>query len=549
MNFKVLKHSINILAVVAILLFSKCAQVLPLNGGARDTQAPKLLRSVPENASLNFKSKMIEFSFDEFVQVKDIANQLVVTPRTKELPVVEARGKVITVKFNEDLLPNTTYRLFFGNAIVDMHEANGINNFEYVFSTGDRIDSFDLKGQVITAFNLKPASDITIGLFADSVSSFTGNKPVYFTKTDNSGHYQLSYLPANKFKLLAFGDKNKNLMYDAPEEFVAFNDQSINTETDSVVDFELFKEESTKLFVKRAFSPAYGIAHIIYNKDVQSKADAYYKRDDEFINSSGSYNDTCEVYYHSIYDTLRLIVKHEGLKQADTLAISVLSQERFQKQITDKKVFFIAEINQNSSEKVDYFSPLTLRFNNEIDNSAIHPEKIVLMQKLDSGQKQVSLNLGIGKSNKIQIAEKLSPAGEYVLYLKKGAFKSKIGVENDSVRIVFKTTDPEDYASLALKLLLPKKENYIVQILSAEERIIAEQYVELSITSSAEQNVLFKNLPPGNYFVKVIEDKNKNKKWDTGSILMKNQPELIYFNAAPIKLLANWDSETEWIVK
>lgn len=549
MNFKILKYSINILAIVAILLFNKCAQVLPLNGGARDTQAPKLLKSVPENASLNFKAKAIEFSFDEFVQVKDIANQLVVTPRTKELPVVEARGKVITVKFNEDLLPNTTYRLFFGNAIVDMHEANGINNFEYVFSTGNRIDSFSLKGTAITAFNLKPAADITIGLFSISDTTFSGKKPVYFTKTDNNGHYQLSYLPANTFKLLAFGDKNKNLMYDSPQELVAFSDQIIKTGNDSIIDFKLFKEESTKLFVKRAFSPVYGIAHVIYNKEVQSTANAYYKRDDAFINQKGSYNDTCEIYYHSVYDTLRLIIKHEGLKQMDTLAISVLSQERFQKQLTDKKLFLIADINQNSSEKVDYFSPLTLRFNNEIDNSAIHPEKIVLMQKLDSGQKQVSLKVDIGKSNKVQIAEKLSPAGEYALYLNKGAFKSKTGIENDSVRIVFKTTDPEDYASLALKLLLPKKENYIVQILSGEERIVAEQYVELSITSSAEQNVLFKNLPPGNYFVKVIEDKNKNKKWDTGSILMKNQPELIYFNAAPIKLLANWDSETEWIVK
>ena len=81
------------------------------------------------------------------------------------------------------------------------------------------------------------------------------------------------------------------------------------------------------------------------------------------------------------------------------------------------------------------------------------------------------------------------------------------------------------------------------------EDVIAEQYVEMSLTSSAEKLLKFKNLVPGNYFLKIIEDKNQNKKWDTGNILRKKQPEVIYFNAVPIKLLADWDSETEWKIE
>lgn len=123
-----------------------------------------------------------------------------------------------------------------------------------------------------------------------------------------------------------------------------------------------------------------------------------------------------------------------------------------------------------------------------------------------------------------------------------------MGIESDSIKISFKTTEPSDYATANLKLLLPKKENYIVQLVSDKEIIIAEQYIEMSLTSSAEQIIKFKNLIPGNYFVKIIEDKNQNKKWDSGSILNQKQPELIYFNAQIIKLLADWDSETEWKV-
>jgi hypothetical protein len=133
--------------------------------------------------------------------------------------------------------------------------------------------------------------------------------------------------------------------------------------------------------------------------------------------------------------------------------------------------------------------------------------------------------------------------------LAKGAFKSMIGTEIDSMKISFKTTEASDYATLNLKLLLPKKENYIVQVVNDKEVVIAEQYIEMSLTTSAEQLLKYKNLPPGNYFLKVIEDKNQNRKWDTGNILHQKQPETIYFNALTIKLLADWDSETEWKVE
>ena len=121
-------------------------------------------------------------------------------------------------------------------------------------------------------------------------------------------------------------------------------------------------------------------------------------------------------------------------------------------------------------------------------------------------------------------------------------------MKSDSLKISFKTTEPSDYAVANLKLLLPKKENYIVQLLSEKEIVMAEQYIEMSLTTSAEQHIKFKNLMPGNYFVKVIEDKNQNKSGIPEVILNQKQPEIIYFNAQIIKLLADWDSETEWKV-
>lgn len=532
------------------MLFWRCAQVSPLTGGERDTQAPKLLVSLPLNASLNFKGRSIELKFDEYVQVRDISNQLVVTPQTKEMPEVEAMGKRITVKFNEDLLPNTTYRLFFGNAIADMHEANIFSNFEFVFSTGNVIDSLFIKGRVSNAFNLKPENEVMVGLYGESETDSVvyKKKPMYFTKTAENGSYKLSYLPKSKFKTFAFTDKNKNLMYDGGEEAVAFYDTKVETGLDSIINHKTFKEESPKLFLKKAASPFYGVAYITYNKAQANVVTAYYKNQESDISAVNNINDTCKIYYRNIFDTLKLLIAHPERKITDTISILVSSKERYERLKAEKKHVLSIEVKPTEAGRVDYFGNPALVFNNWMDDKGYDVSKMIFQYKTDSLIK-TGLQLSKQTSNSFSIGNKLVPGAAYDIILNKGAFKTMIGTESDSVKITFKTSEASDYAKLNAKLMLPKKENYIVQLISDNEAVIAEQYIEMSLTSSAEQMLKFKNLLPGNYFLKVIEDKNQNKKWDTGNILLQKQPETIYFNALAIKLLADWDSETEWKVE
>ena len=50
-------------------------------------------------------------------------------------------------------------------------------------------------------------------------------------------------------------------------------------------------------------------------------------------------------------------------------------------------------------------------------------------------------------------------------------------------------------------------------------------------------------------FIKIVEDINKNGLFDTGDYFLNQQPETIFINTTPIKLLAGWEIENEWIVK
>ena len=124
-----------------MIFCTQCAQITPLTGGKKDILPPKLIEAIPNNASTNFISNKIELKFDEYVSLKDLSNQLIITPQTNQLPDIQAVGKSIKILFNEALLPNTTYKLSFGNSIVDMRESNPLSNVEYVFSTRNIVDS------------------------------------------------------------------------------------------------------------------------------------------------------------------------------------------------------------------------------------------------------------------------------------------------------------------------------------------------------------------------------------------------------------------------
>ena len=87
--------------------------------------------------------------FDEFVQVKNLQQQVVVSPPLnypiEVYPTLRA-SKKFQVRFKDTLAPNTTYSVNFGNALVDFNEGNPYPYLTYIFSTGAAIDSLSLEG-------------------------------------------------------------------------------------------------------------------------------------------------------------------------------------------------------------------------------------------------------------------------------------------------------------------------------------------------------------------------------------------------------------------
>ena len=136
--------------MLASILFS-CARRGTPTGGDKDTIPPILEKAIPINKTVNFKEKRIKIYFDEYIKLKDVKTQLIISPPQKNEPIITPVGtasKFISIKILDTLDANTTYLYNFGNSIVDNNEENKLGNFKYVFSTGTYIDSLEVTGEV-----------------------------------------------------------------------------------------------------------------------------------------------------------------------------------------------------------------------------------------------------------------------------------------------------------------------------------------------------------------------------------------------------------------
>ena len=131
-----LKNNIKYILFLLVLLMASCAKRGSITGGLKDTLAPVLKMSFPKNFSTNFKTNEIKLTFDEYIKLKDLNKQLIISPPMKHEPLITPTSvsKYINIKILDTLQPNTTYSFNFGQSIEDNNEGNPYNQFKYIFS-------------------------------------------------------------------------------------------------------------------------------------------------------------------------------------------------------------------------------------------------------------------------------------------------------------------------------------------------------------------------------------------------------------------------------
>jgi uncharacterized protein (DUF2141 family) len=227
---KLLSYILVILFIPQVLVHTGCANIIPPGGGPKDSLPPRLVRASPKDSVTNFTGNKIELVFNEFIELDNVSQEIILSPLTKYNPQVERKLNVITVKFKDTLEANTTYSVNFGNAIKDLNEGNKAPMFTYVFSTGSSIDSYSIAGKVFDAKTGKVDSTVIVTLYKNpDDSAVIKERPRYFTRLNGKGEFTFRNLPAGAFNIYALKDDNGNRQYDSKAELFAFANELINT--------------------------------------------------------------------------------------------------------------------------------------------------------------------------------------------------------------------------------------------------------------------------------------------------------------------------------
>jgi Bacterial Ig-like domain len=217
-----------LMVAIAVTNSSGCANTIAPTGGPRDSLPPQLVSINPKDSSLQFTGNKITLYFNEYVEVQEIQNNLIVSPVPIINPIVEGRLRVVTVRLKDTLEENTTYTINFGDAIKDINEGNVAKNLTYVFSTGNAIDENTLTGNVLLAETGKADSTLIVMLHKNADdSAVVKERPRYFAKLDGKGNFKFHHLPAGTFSVYALQDNGGMKRYSNPKQIFGFLKQPV----------------------------------------------------------------------------------------------------------------------------------------------------------------------------------------------------------------------------------------------------------------------------------------------------------------------------------
>ncbi len=359
-------------AFVISLLAGGCAQIGMPDGGPKDTIAPKLIRATPENLSRNVTGNKITLEFDEYIDVQNLQQNLIISPLQNRNPAIIANPRSITLRFRDTLLPNTTYTVQFGDAIKDNNEGNVYRDLSYVFSTGNTIDSLSIEGKVILAETGGTDSTLTVMLYRNAAdTAVLKKKPNYIAKVNGDGSFIFRNLPGASFKIYALKDGDGGKTYNAKSELFAFADEEVSSEDSKPITlFAYAAEKATDIkIIPTLKSPA--DKRLRYTATVQGKQDLFEPLELVFNNPLK------ETDSNKIYLTDTLFSRISGVRfTTDTTAKKILLSAPWQ---ADKALVLIIEkdavkdsagnslakndtLRFNTKAREDY-GKLTLRFN------------------------------------------------------------------------------------------------------------------------------------------------------------------------------------------
>ncbi|WP_029270794.1 Ig-like domain-containing protein [Flavobacterium sp. KJJ] len=527
-----LKNNLKYFSFLLVFLMMSCAKRGSITGGLKDTLAPVLRSSSPKNFSTDFKGDEIILTFDEYIKLKNINKQLIVSPPMKHEPVITPTNvsKFISIKIKDTLQPNTTYSLNFGQSIADNNEGNAINQFKYVFSTGSYIDSLSISGIIKDSYEKNVDNFVSVMLYEVNDkfkdSAVYKEYPRYITNTlDSLRTFKLENLKAGKYLLVAMKDKSGNNRYNPKDDKIGFIKHPITIPNDTIFELELFKE-TLPLKTLKPIQVSGNRLFLPYDAKQSfklSKPKITIRNNNEVVESIVTQfpkKDSLQIWYKPIkVDSLSLEVNAENYNK------------KFNFKIKDQKkdTLNITALQNGIITFRDKFTLETATPLVKFDKS-----KIKLINK-DSTAVDFTTEYNEFEQ-KLYVDFKKEPLEKYKFTFLPGALTDFYDKTNDTLTYKLSTKELEDYGNLVLNLQNVKRFPIIVEITNKKgDNVIATEY------SEGKTKIEFNLLEPEEFTVRIIYDDNKNKIYDSGNFLTKTYSEEVFYFQKAVDVRANWD--------
>jgi uncharacterized protein (DUF2141 family) len=517
-----------LLLLLSAWIIISCAKRGTITGGLQDTLAPVLRESVPKNFKTNFTGNEIKLSFDEYIKLKDINKQLIVSPPMDKAPVITptSASKYISIKIKDTLQPDTTYSLNFGQSIQDNNEGNVYPQFKYVFSTGNYIDSLSVSGTIQDALETQSDNFVTVMLYEINEkfndSTIYKEKPRYVTNTlDSATTFKIENIKAGTYQLIALKDKNNNFIYDPEQDKIAFRKEPIviGSENESY-NLKLFQET----LQTKSFKPAQASGN---------RATLGYEGDFKDVNillKNGT--ETLKTIVTQFPDKDSIQVWFPAIK-TDSLQLSLKMRDY------SKDYYFKLKDQKKDSLSFSAKPSGTIHFRQDFELTSSTP-----LTKFDKSKMSLTNKDSVAiefTTDYDQFNQKLAfkftkaPEEKYRLSLLPGAVVDFYENSNDTLQYKLSTRETNNYGNFTLKLENVKSFPLIVQLTDNKGKIIDSEYLEKEPVAN------FNLILPGLFIVRIIYDTNSNKKWDAGKYLDKTQSEEVIYFPKEIDVRENWD--------
>jgi hypothetical protein len=570
---------------VVIAVISGCARQAAPTGGIKDITPPKVVRSNPPVRSKSFNGKRIVVTFNEFIQIDQITDKFIISPPLSKKPNIVVRGKNLEIDFDEKLKDSVTYTLYFQDAVRDLNEGNPLYNYQFVFSTGNIIDSLSVTGNILNASDLEIPGNSIILLYSNLSDSAVAKKmPDYLTFPDKNGGFRINNIREGKYHLYALLDKNNNKRFDLADEGFAFFGSIIEvTKEKNWLPVTVVKDTSKVKGVKKKppevplIDGQYKLFlftsarknHYLTSSDRKSAQLLFFTlslpagSDDFSLNiptaSEKSYfieknptNDTIMVWLTDslLYskNQLKAIINYPftdttGFTRPKTDTINMVFNQPRPARATKSKEAAKFSFRTNipaagmiAGRPIKFLSDSPFR---QPDTSLIH---LYLLDKSTKTKVPYSLIKDSLNTRSYLFTAKLREGDSYLIVADRSSFGNIYGAVSDSTGIRFSVRDADSFSKLTLNIT-DVTGNILIQLLDFRETLISQQRI------SKDGKVVFSMLDPVKYRVRAVNDLNGDGKWTTGDYWLNQQPEPVTYFPTDIAMKANFDTDQDWSLK